>query len=132
MIQENGLQVDESPFIEPSSIVLNYDILRSLNIYKRAPVSLLSGLSRIGGLFFFFSLGGSFFYVIHLYIFQRSVSRNLIGSFKRALPKSDRINTTTLTNEDVSGLQQETFDSCFSFEKMMESIKTQDDMMRRL
>lgn len=91
-IHHNSIYIQDTDYINPGTISFTFDIYGSAMIYKHYPVSLLTGLSRLGGIFFMFSLASGVFHIVHLFSFQASVSR-----FMRSKPplSSGDINLTT-------------------------------------
>jgi apolipoprotein N-acyltransferase len=69
VVLDNGLAIDDIDYFEPGYLEIMFQISNLCTAYHRYPDSLVMGLSRIGGLFFFLSLVGVFLYFGHLLYF---------------------------------------------------------------
>lgn len=83
VISDNGLSIDDIDYFEPGYLEIMFQISNLCTVYHRYPDSLIMGLSRIGGLFFFLSVVGAFLYFGHLVYFQSQLAKE----FKKAMQK---------------------------------------------
>lgn len=62
---DNGWSIQTSNIVPEGAVTIYYDIYEQIIFYRRFPDSLLTGLSKIGGLFFFFSIISALLYMLH-------------------------------------------------------------------
>lgn len=64
-VKEDGELATWAESIDDGTVIVTYDMLNLLTMYKRYPDTLVMGLSKIGGLFFFVSLITLVLYTVH-------------------------------------------------------------------